>query len=49
MVNLKDVEAKEYVGGVKFTSGFMILCTAVTSFLLGFVDGYTNPKACYKR
>lgn len=46
MITLNDNEAINYTGGAKITTGFVIVFTAITSFILGVFDGLTNPKVC---
>jgi len=46
MVILDDNESINYSGGAKITAGLVIVFTAIGSFILGIIDGLTNPKAC---
>lgn len=46
MVTLSENESIKYSGGGKITAGLVIFITAVGSFILGIIDGLSNPKAC---
>lgn len=46
MITLNDNDSIKYTGGAKITSSLVIILTAIGSFILGIVDGITNPKAC---
>ncbi len=43
---LKDSEAMNYVGGFKITKVALAIIAGVTAFVLGIVDGLSNPKRC---
>lgn len=49
MVTLNDNESIKYTGGAKITTGFVIIFTAIGSFILGIIDGLSNPKTCNSR
>lgn len=46
MITLSDKESLNYVGGAKITAGLVMILAAVGSFILGLIDGFSNPKAC---
>lgn len=46
---LKDKECLEYAGGAKFGIGLTAFFTAFASFVLGMIDGISNPKRCNAR
>lgn len=43
---LSNEEMLEYNGGIKLYTGYVGIAAGVISFILGFIDGYTNPKKC---
>lgn len=46
---LKDNEAQKYYGGGKVAVVIGAAIAAIGTFILGFIDGYTNPKSCNAR
>ena len=46
MVILNDNESALYSGGAKLTAGAAVLITSIVSFVFGFFEGFSNPKAC---
>lgn len=46
MITLSDNEAIKYNGGGKISAGLVIIISAIGSFILGVIDGLSNPKAC---
>ena len=49
MITLNDNEMINCVGGAKITTGIVVIITAIGSFILGLIDGLSNPKACNLR
>ena len=43
---LDDKEAMKYIGGFKITKLAIALITGITAFILGVIDGISNPKRC---
>lgn len=43
---INSEEAIKCQGGGKISIGLVTVLTAIGSFILGLIDGYTNPKAC---
>ena len=43
---LNDSDSMKYSGGAKITTGFIIFFSAIGSFILGIIDGLSNPKVC---
>ncbi|MDD5865509.1 MAG: hypothetical protein PUD07_03370 [bacterium] len=43
---LKDDEMIKYTGGVKFTASGIFIISVISTFFLGIIDGFSNPKAC---
>lgn len=43
---LNNDEMLEYNGGIKLYTGYVAVIAGVVSFILGFIDGYTNPQKC---
>jgi len=43
---LSDKETMEYVGGFKITKLAIAIITGVTAFVLGIIDGISNPQRC---
>ena len=43
---LKANEAISYNGGGKITTGIAVIITGVVVFVMGIIDGLTNPKKC---
>jgi len=41
---LTKESALEYKGGAKITLGIATFWAAVTAFVLGVIDGFSNPK-----
>jgi len=46
MITLNDSESIKYSGGAKLTTGLVLIVSAIGSFILGLIDGISNPKAC---
>ena len=46
MVILKDNDTINYCGGAKISGGIALFIAAIGSFILGIIDGISNPKAC---
>ena len=46
MITLSEKESVEYIGGGKASIGLGLFFAALGSFILGFIDGFSNPKAC---
>ena len=46
MITLNDKETINYSGGAKISTGFVIFITSIASFILGIIDGISNPKTC---
>ena len=45
---LQENEMLEYKGGIKVTIGLVSIVAAVGSFILGIIDGLSNPKKCVR-
>lgn len=45
---LNDKKSMEYVGGFKITKTVAALITGLVAFVLGIVDGISNPKRCIR-
>lgn len=43
---LNEQEMLECNGGAKLSAGVVGLVVGIVSFILGIIDGYTNPKKC---
>jgi len=46
---LNDNEAMNYAGGFKITKTVIAIIAGVTSFVLGIIDGLSNPQKCIRR
>lgn len=46
---LHDDECLEYCGGAKISMGLGIAISALGAFILGLIDGISNPKKCNAR
>ena len=46
---LNDKETMNYVGGFKLTKTVIAIIAGVTSFVLGILDGLSNPQKCIRR
>lgn len=49
MITLNNQESISYYGGAKITASLAIALAAIGSFIMGFIDGFSNPKACNSR
>ena len=45
---LNNENMLEYQGGIKMSIGLASVIAAVGAFLLGVIDGISNPKKCNK-
>ena len=43
---LNEKETMNYVGGFKITKTIAALIAGLTSFVLGIIDGLSNPQKC---
>ncbi len=43
---LNDNEAMNYVGGIKISKAAIAIIVGVTTFILGIIDGLSNPQRC---
>lgn len=48
-MDLSKKEAISYVGGAKISLGIITTIIAIGSFIMGFIDGITNPQKCNNR
>ena len=46
---LSDKEAMNYVGGFKITKTIIAVIAGVSAFVLGIIDGLSNPVPCKGR
>ena len=45
---LNDGEMMNYSGGFKITKTIIVLVAGLSAFILGIVDGLSNPKKCIR-
>ena len=45
---LNDNEMMKYTGGFKITKTIAVLIAGLSAFILGIVDGLSNPKKCIR-
>lgn len=43
---LNEKDAMNYVGGFKITKTVIALIAGLSSFILGIIDGLSNPRKC---
>lgn len=43
---INNEDAIKCQGGGKISLGIVTMLSAIGSFVLGFIDGFTNPKTC---
>ena len=46
MVTLSDNDSMKYIAGGKISIGLAVTLAAIGSFILGVIDGLSNPKKC---
>ena len=45
---LNDAEAMNYSGGFHLTKGIIALIGGIGTFILGIIDGLSNPQRCIR-
>ena len=45
---LNDKEAMNYIGGFKLTKTVIAILAGLSSFILGIIDGLSNPQKCVR-